>query len=73
MTGLQEAFYIVGLIYMGLSLVVIISILLAIGIIRRRVVDLERLVREKIEVVTSLSGLAGDAVKTVRKFTKHTK
>jgi len=69
MTGLQEAFYIVGLVYMGISLLIIFGILIGLGVIRKKVVALENTVRQKIDMVTSIGETAGEVIGTVRKMT----
>jgi hypothetical protein len=69
MTGLQEAFYIVGLVYMGISLLLILGVVIALGVIRKKIVSLENMVKEKIEVVTAMSERAGDVLNTVKRFT----
>ena len=69
MTGLQEAFYIVGLVYMGISLLVIFGILIGLGVIRKKVVALENTVRQKIDMVASIGETAGEVIGTVRKMT----
>lgn len=71
MTGLQEAFYIVALVYMGVSLLIIVAVLVALGVIRQKIVNLERMVQEKIDAVTSIGSKAGEFVESVRNFTKH--
>ncbi len=71
MTGLQEAFYIVGLVYMGISLLLILGVVIGLGVIRKKVVSLENMVKEKLEVVTSMGEVAGDVISTVKKFTHH--
>lgn len=68
MTGLQEAFYIVGLVYMGVSLLIIIGILVAIGVIRKKVISIENTIKEKLSMVTSLGEKAGEVIGTVKKF-----
>jgi hypothetical protein len=69
MTGLQEAFYIVGLIYMGVSLLVIVGILVGLSVIRKKIVDLENTVREKVDLVTNVGARAGEVISTVKKLT----
>jgi hypothetical protein len=71
MTGLQEAFYIVALVYMGVSLLIIFGILAAILIIRGKVVSLENMVKEKLDVVFSVGEAAGEVISTVKKITKR--
>jgi len=71
MTGLQEAFYIVGIVYMGVSLLIIIGILVGLGIIRKKVVSLENMIKEKLELVATVGSAAGGMLSTVKKIAKH--
>ena len=71
MTGLQEAFYIVGLVYMGVSLLIVVGILVAILVIRKKIVSLENMIKEKIETVTHMGAAAGEVISTVKRMTKH--
>lgn len=71
MTGLEEAFYIVGIVYMGVSLLIIIGILVGLGIIRQKVVSLENMVKDKLELVTTMGSAASEVVSTVKKITKR--
>lgn len=71
MTGLQQAFYIVGIVYMGVSLLLILGMVIAVGVIRKKVVSLERTVQEKLELLTSLPARASEIVGNVKKLTRH--
>jgi hypothetical protein len=71
MTGLQEAFYIVGLVYMGLSLLLLLGVVIVIAIIRAKIVSLEKMIKDKIDFASSLPARAGDMIETVRNLTKH--
>lgn len=71
MTGLQEAFYIIGIIYMGVSLLIIIALAVAVGVIRKKVVALEKTITEKIDFITSLPSKVEGIVEGIRSFTKH--
>lgn len=73
MTGLQEAFYIVGLIYMSVSLVAMVAILVIIGVIRHKVVSLEKIVKERLEPVTNLTSHFTDIVDVVRSLAGRSK
>jgi hypothetical protein len=72
-TGLQEAFYIVGLIYMSISLVAMIAILIVIGVIRHKVVSLEKIVKERLEPVTNLGSHVTDIIDAVRSLAGRSK
>ena len=69
MTGLEEAFYIVGIVYMGISLLLIIGLVVAVFVIRAKIVSLENMVKEKIDMVTSMGERAGEVINTVKKLT----
>jgi hypothetical protein len=71
MSGLEQAFYIVALVYMGISLLIIFGLLAAVIIIRNKVINLENIVREKFDVVFSVGSAAGDVIDSVRKITKR--
>lgn len=73
MTGLQEAFYIVGLIYMSISLMAMIAILIVIGVIRHKVVSLEKIVKERLEPVTNLTSHVTDIIDAVRSLAGRSK
>jgi hypothetical protein len=71
MTGLQEAFYIIAIVYMGVSFLIILVVLAALLVIRHKIVSLERMVRDKIDAVTSMGARAGEVISTVKKFAKR--
>jgi hypothetical protein len=71
MTGLEQAFYIVALVYMGISLLIIVGLLVAVVIIRNKVVNLENMLKEKLDTVLSVGAAAGDVISTVKKITKR--
>jgi len=68
MTGLQEAFYIVALVYMGISLLILIGVIAAVFVIRAKIVSLENMVKEKVEAVASISSKAAGIVGKAAKF-----
>jgi hypothetical protein len=72
MTGLQEATYIVALIYMGISLILIFGLLTAVLVIRKKVVSLEQTIKEKIDKFTAIPSAIGDVIETVQQVrNKH--
>lgn len=70
MTGLEEAFYIIGIIYMSLSLLIIFGVLIAVLKIRSKIVSLERNVMDKINLITTVGTKAGEVIETVRSMSK---
>lgn len=71
MTGLQEATDIIAIVYMGISLLVTFGVLIALGVIRKKIISLELMVKEKLDTVTSVGARAGEVISTVRKITKR--
>jgi hypothetical protein len=72
-TGLQEAFYIVGLVYMSVSLVAILAILIIIGIIRHKVVSLEKIVKHRLEPAANVATGAAELINAIRSLTGRAK
>jgi len=71
MTGLQEAFYIVALVYMGVSLLLIIGLVVAVGVIRKKVVDLEKTITDKIDFLISIPAKIESVIGGIKSLTKH--
>lgn len=79
MPGLQEAFYIIGIIFMSLMLLFIILLIASVIVIRRKISNIENHIQQKIDDVANIatrggevaakvgSKLAGAAAKQVRK------
>jgi hypothetical protein len=79
MTGLQEAFYIMGIIFMSVMLILIALLISAVFVIRAKVINIEHNIQHKIDEVTDIasksgeiaamvgSKIAGAAAKKVRK------
>jgi hypothetical protein len=44
-------------------------VLIALGIIRKKIVSLENTIKEKVEMITTMGEKAGDVISTVKKFT----
>lgn len=73
MPGLETAFYIVGIVFMGLSLLILIAIVIAVFVIRNKVVSLERTVQEKVHNVTQNVEKAIEVAKAIRNVAKAAK
>jgi hypothetical protein len=75
MTGLQEAFYIVGLVFMGVMLILIIALLAAVFVIRAKINRIHDNIEAKLNAVTNIAekggALAGVAVKTATRAAKR--
>jgi len=71
MTGLQTAFYIIGIIYAGVSLLLILGLVIAIFAIRNKIVSLENMVKEKLSTATALASKATAVVGAAKKMAKR--
>jgi low affinity Fe/Cu permease len=60
MTGLQEAYYIIGIIYMVVMLALVVALLISVFIIRNKVNTIHDKIDAKINTVTSLAEKGGE-------------
>jgi len=74
MTGLQEAFYIISIIYMGVIFIILIALLVAVIKIRNKINNIHASIESKINTVTNLAEkggeIAGLATRVVAKKAK---
>lgn len=56
MSGLQEAFYIIGIIFMSLMLLLIIAMVAAVFIIKSKIDKIHDTIEHKINIITNLAG-----------------
>lgn len=68
MTGLQEATYIVAIAYMGISLLIIAGLLVAVLVIRHKVISLEKLIKEKLDTISTIPSKVAEVIETVQNF-----
>lgn len=66
---LENAFYTIGIIYMAVSLLLVMGLVVAILVIRAKVVSLEKMIKEKVNVVSSLPSQVAEIVQSVKKAT----
>lgn len=65
---LQEAFYIIGIIFMSLMLLILVALVAAVFVIKAKVNHIHHVIEEKVHSVTSLGEkVAGTAKKVLRK------
>lgn len=69
MTGLEQAFYIMAIIFMSIMFVIMIALVAAVFVIKSKINHLHQQIEEKLDIVTRLaekggeiSALAGSAV-----------
>lgn len=64
---LQDAFYILGIITMSLSLIILIVIVSAVLVIRNKIVHLHESIEQKMKIFSA----AGDVAKAAKKVVKR--
>ena len=76
MTGLQETFYIISIVFMGLMFVIIVALVVAVFVIKNKINHIQRTIESRINTVTHLaergSELAGLAAAKVAGRAKRT-
>jgi MFS superfamily sulfate permease-like transporter len=73
MPGLQEAFYIVAIVFMGLMMAVMLGILIGIIIIGKKISHIQRTIQGKIDKVTAVAAKGAAVAKAVTRVIKHKK
>lgn len=64
---LQDAYYIIGIIFMSLMLIILLALLAAIVVIRAKVVAIHRTIDEKIESVLAVPRKGAQMMQNVKK------
>jgi cell division protein FtsL len=82
MSGLETAFYIYSMVFYSIILVIVIAMVVAIFMIRAKVISIEKQIQSKVDQVTDIASkggelvarvgakAAGTAIKSLRKTTK---
>lgn len=60
MSGLQEAFYIISIVFMGVMFVLIIALVIAVFVIRSKVNKIQRTIEDKVHTVTTIAEKGGE-------------
>jgi Na+-transporting methylmalonyl-CoA/oxaloacetate decarboxylase gamma subunit len=60
MTGLQEAFYIIAIVFMGVIFIILIALVTAVFVIRNKVNKIQRAIEDKINTVTTIAEKGGE-------------
>jgi len=60
MTGLQEAFYIIAIIFMGVMFLLIIALVAAVFVIRSKVNRIQHAIESRINTVTNIAEKTGE-------------
>lgn len=74
MSGLESTYYIVAIVFMSVMMILIAALVTAMIVIRNKIVELEKLARDKFERATTgvnkvveVARAVGDVAKAVRK------
>jgi cell division protein FtsL len=60
MTGLQEAFYIIAIVFMGVMFILIIALVIAVFVIRSKVNHIQQTIEDKVHTVTTIAEKGGE-------------
>lgn len=67
MSGLQTAYYIIGIIFMGVIFLLIVALIVMLFMIRSKINKIEENIQLKIEEATDLAGRGGEILAAVGK------
>jgi len=73
MTGLEQSYYIIAIVFMSVMLLLIAYLVIATLVIRNKVVSLERTVEDKLHAVAKLPETILEIVSTFKDFKKSSK
>lgn len=68
---LETAFYITGLVFMGLMIALIIALLIVVLVIKSKIDNVHNMVTERVDQVKSVANKISIAVGTLRHFVKR--
>ncbi|HEX3569015.1 MAG TPA: hypothetical protein VHT70_05065 [Candidatus Saccharimonadales bacterium] len=67
MPALQEAFYIIGIVFMSLMMFLMIIGVIAVLVIKAKINAIHRKIEEKITMVTGIANTAGEVIGAAKK------
>jgi Na+-transporting methylmalonyl-CoA/oxaloacetate decarboxylase gamma subunit len=62
---LQEAFYIIAIIFMGIMFILLIALVVAVFVIRSKINHIQRMVEDRINTVTTIAEKSGEVAAAV--------
>jgi len=65
MSGLQEAFYIIAIIFMAVMFILLIALVAAVFVIRNKINRIERQIENRINMVTNIAEKGGEVAAAV--------
>ena len=60
MSGLQESFYIIGIVFMSIMMLLVIALVIAVFVIRSKINKIHSMIDHKISTVTQIAGKGGE-------------
>jgi hypothetical protein len=66
---LQSTFYIIGIVFMSLMLILFLALVIAVFVIRAKVVAIHKLIDDKLSLVTDLGAKGAAVFKSIKKVT----
>lgn len=73
MTGLETAFYILGIIFMSLMLLIAVAMVAALFVIRAKINSIHDHIERRLNQVSELAEKGGAVIGAIKKVTKATK
>jgi Na+-transporting methylmalonyl-CoA/oxaloacetate decarboxylase gamma subunit len=65
MTGLQEAFYIIGIIFMGVMFILLVALVAAVFVIRSKINRIHDQIENRLNMVTTIAERGGEVAAAV--------
>jgi cell division protein FtsL len=60
MSGLEQAFYIIAIVFMGVMFILIIALVVTVFVIRSKINKIQKTIEEKVHTVTSFAEKGGE-------------
>jgi hypothetical protein len=68
---LQNAFYILAIVFMSLMLLIMIAIVIAIFVIKSKINAIHRRIEEKLAIINNIAHFGGDLMRATKKVVSH--
>lgn len=65
MSGLQEAFYIIAIVFMGVMFILLVALLVAVFVIRSKINKIQQQIESRINMVTGIAERGGEVAAAV--------
>lgn len=65
MNGLEQAFYIIAIVFMSVMFILITVLVVTVLVIRSKIMNIQRQIEERIDMVSDIAGRSGEIVARV--------